>query len=722
MNLSTKVLAALFLGIGTGLFFGELTEPLQVVGDAFIQLLQMAVLPYVVVSLIAGLGSLSVGEARQLASRGGAVLLSLWALAFLLVALTPLCFPESQEGTFFRAESLQPPAQLDFLALYITSNPFHALANNVVPAVVLFSSLLGIALIGVETRKPLLGGLHTLSNALLRVTGFIVRLTPIGVFAISAHLAGTATIEDLGRIQVFLWTYLAFVLVLAFWILPGVLAAFTPLRYRTILAVSRDAMVTAFATGSAFVVLPLLAESGKRLLTERHLEHEDSAALVDVIIPLAQTFPHAAKVLSLSFVLFAGWFVGSPLAFHDYPLLGFAGIMSLFGSVHLAIPYMLDVMQVPVDTYGVFVTTSVINARFGTLGAAMHILTLTLLSTCAITGGLSWKWPRTVRFVLTSAAVLTLSVVGVRTLFHYTVAAQNPQAEVLRGMYLTEDIAPATVYREKAPFDPLPAGVSRVYTIQERGVLRVGYQKIDRLPFAFFNSAGELVGLDIDMAHSLARSLGVAVEFVPIEGTFGATEDLAEPLSSGYCDIIMSGRAISVLQGGKQVLNFSRPYLDLNMGYLVRDHRRREFANSDVLAERRDLRIAVPSVPYYIDRARRYLPRSELVPVDSVEAFLDAAPGEFDAMIFTAEASTAWSLLRAEFTSVIPRPEREKIPLGYPLPAGDGDWMNAVNSWIELKLHDGTIKTLYDYWVRGVGAELRTPRWSVMRDVLGWTD
>jgi proton glutamate symport protein len=394
VHLSTKVLAGLFLGIAVGLFFGERTAPLQVVGDAFIQLLQMAVLPYVVVSLIAGLGSLSASEARRLAWRGGAVLLALWTLTFSLVAVTPFCFPESRAGTFFRAESLQPPAQLDFLSLYITSNPFHALANNVVPAVVLFSSLLGIALIGVETRQPLINGLHTISRALLRVTGFIVRLTPLGVFAISGYLAGTSTIEELGRIQVFLWTYLAFVLILAVWILPGVLAAFTPLRYRTILHVSRDALVTAFATGSAFVVLPLLAESGKRLLAERHLEAEDSAAMVDAIIPLAQTFPHAAKVLSLSFVLFAGWFVGSPLALHDYPLLGLAGIMSLFGSVHLAIPYMLDVMHVPVDTYGVFVATSVINAHFGTLGAAMHILTLTLLSTCAITGAVTLQWTR----------------------------------------------------------------------------------------------------------------------------------------------------------------------------------------------------------------------------------------------------------------------------------------------------------------------------------------
>lgn len=91
-------------------------------------------------------------------------------------------------------------------------------------------------------------------------------------------------------------------------------------------------------------------------------------------------------------------------------------------------------------------------------------------------------------------------------------------------------------------------------------------------------------------------------------------------------------------------------------------------------------------------------------------------------MIFTAEVSAAWSLLRPEFTSVIPQPAYEQIPLGYPLPAGDVDWLNAVDSWIELKLVDGTVENLYDYWIRGKGAEPATLRWSVIRNVLGWTE
>lgn len=53
-SLSTSILIGLVSGIATGIFFGELCAPLQVVGDGFIKLLQMTILPYIVVSLILG--------------------------------------------------------------------------------------------------------------------------------------------------------------------------------------------------------------------------------------------------------------------------------------------------------------------------------------------------------------------------------------------------------------------------------------------------------------------------------------------------------------------------------------------------------------------------------------------------------------------------------------------------------------------------------------------
>ena len=56
LSLSTKVLLGVFLGILTGLFFGEDVAWLGIIGDIFIGLLQMTVLPYIMFSLIVNIG------------------------------------------------------------------------------------------------------------------------------------------------------------------------------------------------------------------------------------------------------------------------------------------------------------------------------------------------------------------------------------------------------------------------------------------------------------------------------------------------------------------------------------------------------------------------------------------------------------------------------------------------------------------------------------------
>lgn len=56
LTLGTRILIGVLAGIALGVFLGEWSAPLQVVGDIYLGLLQMTVLPYVVVSLISGIG------------------------------------------------------------------------------------------------------------------------------------------------------------------------------------------------------------------------------------------------------------------------------------------------------------------------------------------------------------------------------------------------------------------------------------------------------------------------------------------------------------------------------------------------------------------------------------------------------------------------------------------------------------------------------------------
>ena len=62
------------------------------------------------------------------------------------------------------------------------------------------------------------------------------------------------------------------------------------------------------------------------------------------------------------------------------------------------------------------------------------------------------------------------------------------------------------------------------------------------------------------------------------------------------------------------------------------------------------------------------------------------------------------------------------MPLAYAVSLGSRDLLTLLNTWIDLKRRDGSIERRYDYWVRGLHAEGAGPRWSVIRNVLGWVD
>ena len=68
----------------------------------------------------------------------------------------------------------------------------------------------------------------------------------------------------------------------------------------------------------------------------------------------------------------------------------------------------------------------------------------------------------------------------------------------------------------------------------------------------------------------------------------------------------------------------------------------------------------------------------------------------------------------------MPHPLEVRLPLAYPVASRDLEMARFMGLWIELKRRDGTISALYDHWILGKDAKARSPRWSVLRDVLGW--
>ena len=391
LNLSTQILLGLLLGILSGLFFGETIAWLDFVGQAFLRLFQMPVIPYIMVSLILSLGRLNYQEAKSIFVKAGLVLLLFWGIMLIVVVLFPLGFPAWKSASFFSTSLVEQVPPFNFLTLFLPSNPFNAMANTTIPAVVFFSITIGLAAIPLPNKKGFIDILSNLSDSLMGITKFVAKLTPIGVFAIAANAAGTLSLDAFARLQVYVVLQALFAVLLSFWVLPSLVATLTPLRYQDVVRAYRMPLITAFATANLLIVLPLIIDRSKELLNRLELPPNANSLEIDsplaVIVPVSFTFPSMGKLLSLCFIPFAAWYGGSSLSLEQYPQFLIAGVASFFGDGVTAMQFLLNLMGIPVDMLKLFVTLDQISAaRFGTLLAGMNTVALALLATCAING------------------------------------------------------------------------------------------------------------------------------------------------------------------------------------------------------------------------------------------------------------------------------------------------------------------------------------------------
>ena len=258
----------------------------------------------------------------------------------------------------------------------------------------------------------------------------------------------------------------------------------------------------------------------------------------------------------MSFVLFAGWFAGSPVALAHYPTFAFTGLVSFFGSVNVAIPLLLDILRIPVDLFQLYLAITVVVSRFSVLLTTMNNLVLTLVGTCAVTGLSTIRWGGCCECY--AHRHLQRGSPGRGTgLLRVAVDNAYHKDKILAGMHLLRTRVQATVHRTPPPEPVVAPSQSSLERIRTQGILRVGYLP-DNMPFAYFNASGELVGFDIEMAHTLARDLGVQLEFVPIERS-----RMVEQVNAGYCDLIMSGVAVTpdrALVWGSRHPTWSKPW------------------------------------------------------------------------------------------------------------------------------------------------------------------
>jgi len=420
----------------------------------------------------------------------------------------------------------------------------------------------------------------------------------------------------------------------------------------------------------------------------------------------------------MSFILFAAWFTDDPVSLADYPMLMISGLASFFGSLNVAIPFLLDLQKIPSDMFQLFIVSGVLNSRFGTLLAAMHTLVLGVLVACAVTGGLKFNPKKIFRFAAVTICLTAATIGGARLLFTYGISHEYKMDQIITEMHLLHDPVSAIVHKKPPSTTAAPdvGGHSKLQAIKERGFLRVGYYVMNNLPFGFFNTAGDLVGFDVEMAHILAKDLGVTLEFVPV-----THDNIAMQLESNYCDIVMAGILTTIHRATK--VSFSNEYLSDSIAFIVKDYRRHEFISPESRENLGSPRIGdFTHIPIYTSLVHKYFPQAEIEPIDSIDDFFNDKTVGVDAVLATTQRGAAFTLLHPKFTVALPRPDLVKLQLAYPISYQNSEFHGFINTWISLKKKDGTIDALYDYWILGKNATPVKPRWSVIRDVLHWVD
>ena len=716
MTLSRKIVIALSAGIACGLFFGEICGGLSIIGNAYIALMQMTVLPYIVLALIVNIGGLTLDTARHLAVRAAVVMLALWGIAIAVILVMPQALPEWKTGGFFSTSLLNPPESVDFLSLYIPANPFRSLSENLVPAVVVFCICLGIAFIGITRKKSVIGPMRVMLDAMSRVTLWVAGLTPYGVFAIAASAAGTITVDEIGRLQGYMIIYISTAFILSFVVLPLAITAITPFTYREILNSSRSALLTAFAANNYFIVLPLLIENLKELYRNHEMGGDEVDGAIDITLPIGFPFPNLGRLLALIFIPFGAWFVGRPLELFQYPLLAVTGLPSFFAKVTIAVPYLLNQFHLPADLFHLFLLSGIINGHVSSMVGAMHLFTFTAITAAVVTGRARFHGGRTVAAVAATALLIATCTVATRSYLGWFFSRAAGQPNVIESMQQIADPAPTKILDKAVPNpQPLRDGQSRLGRIRERGAIRVGYLT-DNLPFSYVNADNKVVGFDIEMAHRLAIDLNVTLELVP----FDHPDNIAHHLAQDHCDVIMSGIAASPSQFLE--VAFTRSYIELTPALVVPDYIRSEVDTLDELRSAKNLSLGVINDVTVVRLVERRLPTAEAVEIPRVAAFFEAETPPTDGLIISAEAGSAWTLIYPEFQVVLPFREVTAWPLGYATKPGDEELLRFLDLWIDLMRDGGFVSNLRDHWILGRTAVPRSPRWSVIRDVLHWVE
>jgi len=702
LQILTMMMFGLLIGATTFTVYPGVNE----VADAFVTLLQMTALPYISLSLITGIGGLSSNQISNTIKTSVLILVSLIALVLFFILLSPIAFPHWQSADFYSVNTIKTVQEFDLISLFIPKNPFYSFAHGLIPSVVMFSLFVGIGLMHVKAKKQTLLSLIGLKNAIINVNSMVMKLAPLAIFCIALRAAATIDSSQIDGLLVYIVTVTVLVLLLTFIILPAIVATVTPLTYKDILIATRSAMITAFATGSFFIVIPLLVEKTKQLIEQiptKHTHLKPNAVIApSIIVPISFSLPIGGKLLALLFVLFAAWFSGSPVSAENYFQLLTVGLSQLFGSTSVAMPNLLALFNVPSSLFELFlVAENLIVGRLGALLSVIFSVCLVILIATSIIKAFTVKWRSFAKYLLVLPILSIIAFISLRFTFDNISYQYQGYKKFIERDFAILDVkstvlsSPEDIALNAQPYTDV------LTRIKQRGFIRVGYFR-DDLPYAFHNHKGKLVGFDIEIINLLADDLGVTIEFVKI-----FHKEAKQLLSSGYLDMTTG---VPVLPQNMKEFTLTVPYSSQSIAFIVKDKRRSEFTNWKAIFNNESLIISIPELYYNENLIKRYFKHNKVWEISTPRLYFKEKYKHIDAMLFGAPTAAAWTLLHPEYTVVAPKPAQPPLAMAFAINSDDRAFELFMRNWIQMKKQNNDIDRLFNYWIAGKTPNLLTKK------------
>ncbi|CDQ37815.1 MULTISPECIES: dicarboxylate/amino acid:cation symporter [Virgibacillus] len=272
MNLTKKILIALVLGViaGIGLtfssndFFSAIdTYVLNPVGEIFLNLIMMIVVPIVFVSIV--LGTAGLGDPSKLGKIGIKTIgfyLVTTAVALVIGLGVGLILEPGQAGTFDTEnasyeEEAAPPIMDTFINI-IPENPIEAMSTGNMLQIIAFAVFIGVALaiLGEKTS-----GIHKLfeqaNEILIFLVNAIMKTAPYGAFALIASAIGEAGLDALGSMAMYMVAVILALLIhgaVTYSLAIKGLGKASPIKFYKLFF---PAMSVAFSTSSSSATLPV---------------------------------------------------------------------------------------------------------------------------------------------------------------------------------------------------------------------------------------------------------------------------------------------------------------------------------------------------------------------------------------------------------------------------------------------------------------------------------